>query len=102
MKFHIPDVKILSTNHCGDYFRTAFKRRESFQDVLCHHAYADRVVGISPHEIQTEYNGGNRSVYIEGIALEHFSALTETGITSSKRMCPHHAVFHSFPPDDSK
>ena len=26
--FHIPCVQILGTNHCGDFFRTAFKRRE--------------------------------------------------------------------------
>ena len=33
---HIPHVKILGTNHCGDSRRTALKRRESFEDVLCH------------------------------------------------------------------
>ena len=26
--FRIPHVQILGTNHCGDYRRTAFKRRK--------------------------------------------------------------------------
>ena len=39
---------------------------------------------------------------IEGIALENFSALPQTEINSSKKPCPHYAVFHSFLSDDSK
>ena len=39
---------------------------------------------------------------IEGIALEHFSALPKTGINSSTKSCPRHTVFHSFLSDDSK
>ena len=35
LAFHLPHVSILSTNHCGEMQRTAFKRRELFQDVLC-------------------------------------------------------------------
>ena len=35
---------MLGTNHCGELQRTAFKRRELFQDVLCCHDYAERVV----------------------------------------------------------
>ena len=38
---------------------------------------------------------------IEGIALEHFSALPQTEIKSSTKPCPRHAVFHFFK-DDSK
>ena len=37
-------MRILGTNHCGELRRTAFKRRELFQDVLCRRDYADRVV----------------------------------------------------------
>ena len=54
--------------------RTAFKRRELFQDVLCCRDYAERVVAKFTNQIQSEYYGGNISVSIEGIALEHFSA----------------------------
>ena len=39
---------------------------------------------------------------IEGIALEHFSALPNSGINSSIESCPRHAVFHYFLSDDSK
>ena len=55
--------------------RTAFKQRESFQDVLCCRYYAERVVASFANQVQSEYYGGNRSVSIEGIALENFSPL---------------------------
>ena len=54
--------------------RKAFKRHELFQDLLCRRYYNERVVARFAHQIQSEYYGGNRSVSIEGIALEHFSA----------------------------
>ena len=38
---------------------------------------------------------------IEGITLENFSALPQTEINSSTKLCPRHAVFHP-PPDDRK
>ena len=64
--------------------------------MLCRRDYAERVVAISPHQIQSEYYGGNISVSIEGITLEHFSAFPQTEIKSSTKVCPLHAVFHSF------
>ena len=39
---------------------------------------------------------------IEGISVEHFSALQQTEINSSKKPCPRHAVFHSFLLGDNK
>ena len=39
---------------------------------------------------------------IEGIALEHFSALPQTEINSSTKPCTHHELFHSFFSGDSK
>ena len=41
-------------------------------------------------------------MYIEGVALEHFSALPQTEINSSTKPCQLHAVFHSFLSDDCK
>ena len=82
--------------------RTAFKRRELFQDVLCCCDYAERVVASFTNQIQSEYHGGNRSVSIEGITLEHFSAATQADINSSTLSRPWHAVFHSFLSDNSK
>ena len=70
--------------------------------MLCRRDYAERVVGSFDNQIQSEYYGGNRSVSIECIVLEHFSALPHTEINSSTEPCPRHAVFHYFLSDDSK
>ena len=88
LAFHLPHVRILGTNHCGELRRTAFKRRELFQDVLCYCDYAERVVASFANQIQSEYYGGNRSVYIEGIVIEHFSAAPQSDINSSSLPCP--------------
>ena len=82
--------------------RTAFKRRELFQDVICRRDYAERVVARFSNKIQSEYYGGNRYVSIEGIALENFSAEPKADINSTTPSRPRHAVFHSFLSDDSK
>ena len=96
LAFHLPHVRILGTNHCGELRRTAFKRRELFQDVLCRRDYEERVVASFANQIQSEYHGGNRPVSIEGIASEHFSAAPQADINSSTLSRPRHAVFHSF------
>ena len=64
--------------------------------------YADRLVASFANQIQSEYYGGNRSVSIEVIALEHFCALPQTKINSSTKPCPRHAVFCYFLLDNSK
>ena len=83
LAFHIPCVKIMVANHCGDSRRTVFKRRKSFQYVLCQREHSERVVASFTNSIQSEYYGGNRSVSIEGIAFEHFIALPQTEINAS-------------------
>ena len=70
--------------------------------MLCRRDYDGRVVAIFAHQIQSEYYGRNRSVSIEGIALEHFSALLHTEIKASTKSCPRHAVFHYFLSDNIK
>ena len=74
--------------------RTAFKRRELFQDVLCCRGYDERSVASFANKIQSEYYGRNRSVSIEGIVLEHFSASPKSDIKSSTISRQRHAVFH--------
>ena len=59
LAFHLPHVRILGTNHCGEMRRTSFKRRELFQDVLCRCDYSERVVANFSNQIQSEYYGGN-------------------------------------------
>ena len=53
LAFHLPHVRILGTNHCGEFRRTAFKRLELFQDVLCRRYYAERVVASFANKIQS-------------------------------------------------
>ena len=96
LAFHLPHVRILGKNHCGELRRTAFKRCELFQDVLCCRDYAESLVASFANKIESEYYGGNRSVSIEGIALEHFSAAPQSDINSSSLPRPRNAVFHSF------
>ena len=96
MAFHLPHVRILGTNHCGELRRTAFKQSELFQDVLCRRDYAERVLASFANQIQSEYYGGNRYVSIEGIALENFSAAPQVDINSSSFPRPRHVVFHYF------
>ena len=74
LAFHIPQVQILGTNHFVEYRRTAFKCWKEFQDVLCCRDYSERLVASFANQIKSEYYGVNRSVSIEGIALEHFIA----------------------------
>ena len=58
----------------GERRRIDFKGRELFQDVIFLRDYAERVVTSFANKIKSEYYGGNISVSIEGIALQHFSA----------------------------
>ena len=39
---------------------------------------------------------------IDGIALENFSTLPNSGINASTKSCPRHTVFHYFLSDDRK
>ena len=57
-----------------------------------------RVRGVASfaNKIQSEYYFENRSVSIEGIALEHFSAAPQADINSTSPSRPRHVVFHSF------
>ena len=53
LAFHLPHVRILGTNNCGEIRRTAFKRRELFQDVLRYRDYNERVVASFDNQIQS-------------------------------------------------
>ena len=93
---HLSHVRILGTNHSGEMQHTAFKRHKLFQDVLCRCDYSERMVSNFANKIQSKYYGGNISVSIEGIALEHFSAVPHTDINSYTISRQRHAVFNSF------
>ena len=61
-----------------------------------------RLVASFANQIKSEYYGGNRSVSIEGIALEHYSAAPQADIMSSTLARQRYALFYSFLSDDSK
>ena len=69
LAFHLPHVRILGTNNCGELHHTSFKRCDLLQNFLCRRDYDERLVAKIPNQIQSEYYGGNISVYIEGILL---------------------------------
>ena len=94
-------MHILGTNHCGEMKHTAFKRRELFQDVLCCCDYAEKLVSRFSNKIQSEHYGVNRSLSIEVIALEKFSAVPKTDISITTLSRQRHAVFQSFLSDYS-
>ena len=102
LEFHLTQVHIIGKNNCGKMWRTAFKRRELFQDVPRRRDYAEGVVEKFVHQIQSEYYGGNISVSIEGISLENFNAWPNANINSTTPSHQRHAVFHSSLSDDSK
>ena len=82
--------------------RTAFKRHELFQDVLCCSEYAERLVASFDYQIKSEYYGGNRSVSTEGIVSKYFSALPEADINSTTPSYQRHTVFHYLLSDNRK
>ena len=64
LAFHLPHVRILGKSHYGELRRTAFKRRESYQDLIFRSDYAERVVASCADQIKSEYYGGNIYVSI--------------------------------------
>ena len=100
--FQLPHVRILSKNHCSELRRTSFKYRKLFQDIICRCDYDEGVVATFAHKIQSEYFSGNRSVSIEGISLENFSALPKADINSNTQSRQRHAVFNYFLYDERK
>ena len=76
--FHIPHVRILGCNNCGNTLCGAIQCHKENQDGLCHCYYAERVVDSFAHQTQSEYYGGIWYVFIEFTVLEHFSAPSQT------------------------
>ena len=70
--------------------------------MLCCRYYDESLVASFAHQIQSKYYAGNRSMSIDFIVLEHFSTLPNSGINSSIKSLPRHAVFRYFLSDDSK
>ena len=102
LAFHLPHARILWNNHCGNTQCEALKRRRENQYVLCCCDYAERAVASFAHQIQYEYYGLNKYVYIEVIELEQFNAPTQTESEEIPQALTSHYVFHLFLSDDIK
>ena len=96
LEFHLPHVRIFGNHYCAKERCGEFKCQGNLHDVLCRRDYAERVVSSFAHQIKSEYYGGNRSLFIEGISLEHFSELHHSSPFLASDNVSHHAVFHSF------
>ena len=70
--------------------------------MLCRRDYAEHVVSIFAHQIQSECYRSKRYVSIEVITLEHFSATDQETYSSSSHNHTQYAVFCSFLSDNSK
>ena len=90
LEFHLPHVHILGTHYRGNTHQEAFKSCRANWYVLCQFDYAEKVVSSFTHPVQSKYYGGNWSISIEGISLEHFSAPTQTETAET----PHHTHTH--------
>ena len=102
LAFYLPHIRITGNNNCGKTRRELFKRCSANQDVLYHCDYSERVVDDLAHKIQSEYYGGNRSVYIKGIGLDNSIAPTQTETAGTPQSHTCHAVSSLVLSDDSK
>ena len=74
LALHLRHVHNLGTHHCGNTCPEALTRCAAYHNLFFCWDYSESLVASFAHQIQSEYYGGNRSVSIKGIALEHFSA----------------------------
>ena len=70
--------------------------------MFCCHGYAECVVFIFAHQIQSEYYFGNMSASIDDIALKHFSAKDQETYSYYSHSRTRHDFFHLFLSDNRK
>ena len=102
LSFHLPHVRILGNHHSGKDIREAFKIRVNLHDILCRRDYVYRVVSSFEHQIQSIYYGGNRSISIEGVELDHFGAFQHPSPLLKSVDVYRQAAFHYFLSDYRK
>ena len=102
LALQFPHVRNIRTNHCDNTLQEAFKHRSDFHNVLLSIYYSEHVVDIFSHQIQSVYYGGNIYFSIEGIQLEQSSDSEQEKSSSALHSRKHHALFHSFLPDNVK
>ena len=95
-------MRILGTHHFGKELREAFTRRGDSYEVFCWHDYAEQVVYSFAHQIKFEYYGGNISVSIDVILLDHFISFQNPSPLLSSGDLKLQDLFHSFFSDGRK
>ena len=95
-------MRILGKKYCGKERHEAFKGRNEYHDILCWSDYTEIIVSIFAQQIKFKYYGGNRYLSIEIIAIDHFSASTQSNSAVSDKDISCMSVFYSFFSDDSK
>ena len=102
LEFNFPHVRILGTHQCGKERLAYFKLRGYLHENLCQCDYSEQVVSSFSHQILSEYDDKNKSLYTEGIELNKFSAFQQTSSLLSYSDIPRQYVFHYFFSDDRK
>ena len=72
LAFHLPHVKLLGKHHCAAQRKAAFVQRGANMDITLRRDYAERCVERHAIELQCQHFGGNRSLSMEGMAVQHF------------------------------
>ena len=94
LAFHLPHVCILGTHHCGNTCCEAFRHHAAFEYFLSYCDYAEKVVAIFSYQIKSWYYGVDISVSIEGVALDNFSASTQSLLLSAPKSRIGNSLFH--------
>ena len=95
LEFHLPHVRILGTNHCGNTWREELKCCSAKKDVLCNSYYSERVVDSFAHQINSEYYGIN--IYMCLLKALHWSTLVHQHIKKQQEQQKHaHTMLFSF------
>lgn len=100
--YHLPYVRILSKNGCGNDRRAAFKK--ILYSLLCGRDYAERLGSSMNNEVQHDHFGNDRDLSMEGSSVEMHAAtlleLYEEGNITVDQLSTH-LEFHSHFSDDS-
>ena len=73
LSFHLPHVRIFGTNRCDKMRKEALIARQDKKDVVKRRDYAERFTEKMHVQIQCQHFGGNRSLSMKGVAVQHFN-----------------------------
>ena len=89
LAFNFPYVLILGIHHCGKESHKYFKNWSKENNILFQSDCIERIVTSFAQQIQSEYYGWNRYVFIERISLEHCSDSNQSGSSLKYEIVSH-------------